>query len=355
MAVGDPCMPHQPCQARSLFLACYAISLAQGQTLLGKVIKHATIDKYLKSAQALFQARRLPFKPSIDTDYVDIIMHAVKRYESVPNRRKMITDQMTHWLLREAKGLSLDHELRTILDWMIVGRYSGFRKSEWCQSSQTSYEIISDWPGQPPLAILESDVHYLGENEQKLPHTARASEVHFVKFFWRKQKNGANGESKIFARVKEDPDLCPVLATIRIIERAHRLGAPVDEPLAVFQTARKNRAFITDSLTAKHLRRAASAVLNIALSDTDLSLWSTHSIRVTAANLLHRQNFSDSFIMQRLRWKSLAFMEYLRDTIYSATQHSCLKISDSNLPPMAERSYRERSSLELTVTLAAKA
>ena len=29
MAVGNPCMPDQPCQARRLFLACYAISLDQ--------------------------------------------------------------------------------------------------------------------------------------------------------------------------------------------------------------------------------------------------------------------------------------------------------------------------------------
>jgi hypothetical protein len=111
-------------------------------------------------------------------------MHAISRYESVPNRRKMITDQMTHWLLREAKGLSPDHELSALLDWIIVGRYAGFRKSEWCQSSQTSYEVIPDWPGQPSLAIIVSDIHYLGDTKQKLPSTARASEVHFVKFFW---------------------------------------------------------------------------------------------------------------------------------------------------------------------------
>ena len=60
-------MPDQPYQARSLFLDCYAISLTQGQTLLDKVIARATINKYPTSAQAMFQARRLQFKPSIDT------------------------------------------------------------------------------------------------------------------------------------------------------------------------------------------------------------------------------------------------------------------------------------------------
>ena len=50
------------------------------------MIKYATINKNLKSAQALSQARRLPFKPSTDTDYADIIYHAVKWYESVPQQ-----------------------------------------------------------------------------------------------------------------------------------------------------------------------------------------------------------------------------------------------------------------------------
>ena len=97
-----------------------------------------------------------------------------------------------------------------------------------------SYKIISDWPDQPPLAILASDIHYLGANEQKLPSTTRASEVHFVKFFWMKQKNGSNVESKIVVRVKEDSVLCPVLVTIHIIEQVHCLDVPAHEPMAVF-------------------------------------------------------------------------------------------------------------------------
>ena len=142
-------------------------------------------------------------------------------------------------------------------------------------------------------------------------------------------------------------------AAIRIIDRAMRLGAPVDEPIAVFKHKSNRRAFIKDSLVADHLRAAASAVLNIDKSDVGLNLWSTHSIRVTAANLLHRERFSDSFIMMRLRWSSYAFMDYLRDTIYAAEQHAGLKISDSNLPSLAERSYRLAEPHEAAMASAA--
>ena len=110
-------------------------------------------------------------------------MHAFKWYESVSNKWKMTSDQITHWLIREAKGLSLDRELRAMLDWMSVGKYTGFCQSEGCQLSQTSYEVVPQWPCQPPLASIASDTHYLGENVQKLSSTKRASEAHFVKFF----------------------------------------------------------------------------------------------------------------------------------------------------------------------------
>jgi hypothetical protein len=39
-------------------------------------------------------------------------------------------------------------------------------------------------------------------------------------------------------------------------------------------------------------------------TDKRLDKWSTHSIRVTACNLLHRARYSDTYIKNRLRWKS---------------------------------------------------
>ena len=113
------------------------------------------------------------------------------------------------------------------------------------------------------------------------------------------------------------------------------------------------RRFIIDTLVSKYFHLAVTAILNIKKSDEDLQLWSTHSIRVTAANLLHREQFADSFIMKRLCWRSLAFMDYLRNTIYAAEQHACLKISDSNLPPLVERSYRIDEPHEAVVAAAA--
>ena len=54
-------------------------------------------------------------------------------------------------------------------------------------------------------------------------------------------------------------------------------------------------------------------------------------IRLTAANLLHRQKFLDSYIQNRLRWENDAFRVYSRNTFYTADQHT-LYILESNLP-----------------------
>ena len=63
-------------------------------------------------------------------------------------------------------------------------------------------------------------------------------------------------------------------------------------------------------------------------------------IRLTATNLLHRQKFLDSYIQNRLRWKEDAFKLYLRNTFYTADQHT-LYILESNLPPTHERQICE--------------
>ena len=47
---------------------------------------------------------------------------------------------------------------------------------------------------------------------------------------------------------------------------------------------------------------------------------------------------TDSYIQQRLRWKSLAFRDYLCNTIYSAAQHkAALHISANNVPTLHNR------------------
>ena len=115
---------------------------------------------------------------------------------------------------------------------------------------------------------------------------------------------------------------------------------PRTEPMAVFKNQRGQPTFITDALVNSLLREAASATLNLTRGHPELQLWSTHSIRVTAANLLYRQQLSDNYTMTRLRWVSNAFLVYQRNTVHSADKHSkaaCIKLSHDDLQAASYR------------------
>ena len=336
------------CQSRNYFLACYSIALVQGNTILGGSIRSRTLRHYINDAKQLFTALKIPTRSHGNTDYIDIIYTAVKKYEKVANRRNMISDSMMTWLLSSSKESSLDSATSAIIDWIILGRYTGYRKSEWCQSSQTSFETVDEWPGKPPRAMMFGDFTFLDGKERRISFNTSCltDDIYHVIIQWRFQKNGQNGEEVTFTRDMVNPQYCPVLAACRICFRALRLSTPKNEPIAVF-SGKNKRLFITDRLITKILRESAMAVLNLGRDDKELSRWSTHSIRVTAANLLHRARFADSFIQKRLRWRSTSFLGYLRNTIYAGIQHSTgLHISDSNLPSMSERVYRKEEPHE---------
>jgi hypothetical protein len=302
----------------------------------------------------LFTSRKCPWHND-EEDYIKLVLNALEAYETVPDRRNMITDEMMYWLHAKASAAHPDSSIAAIVDWTILGRYAGFRKSEWCQSSKSDYARIEHWPTpQPPLAFIASDMVFLGHREERVRTTPRSTDMQslltligYVEICWRHQKNNQNGEKISFARDDDKPDFCPVRAALRIILRAQRLGVPPDMPIAVCASNKREYNFITDTAVASLYRDAASAVLKIPRGSNDIKLWSTHSLRVTAANLLHREKYSDSFIQTRLRWRSNTFLMYLRNTLYSATQHTrALTLSSGNLPPPHARTYREPEVLE---------
>ena len=150
MGLQDPCMELQPPEARDYFLACYAVSLIQGHTIKGNYVKHSTLKVYMKEALGAFDGRGL--SPKSDQGYTEIVMTAHRKYESTPKRRHMITGSMMAWLIKETDKAPPDSELRAIVDWIIIGRSTGYRSSEWCQNNEGDYARIQ-WTGRPSLAV----------------------------------------------------------------------------------------------------------------------------------------------------------------------------------------------------------
>jgi hypothetical protein len=126
--------------------------------------------------------------------------------------------------------------------------------------------------------------------------------VAFMNLCFCKQKNNDNGQTLTYRRRTGSNWMCPTQASLNIVRRARRLGMPSGHPAAVYHdTAAGKRRQITASQVATFLRHIARKVFNIPARHKDLLAWSCHSIRITAANLLHRARFSDSFIKNRLR------------------------------------------------------
>ena len=116
------------------------------------------------------------------------------------------------------------------------------------------------------------------------------------------------------------------------------------EPIAKYKTSEGKVLFITDKHVKTILQQAAKEKMGIT-DPAILSKWTSHSQRVTAANELHRLGFNALFIKHRIRWKSDAFIKYLRHTIHVARKHTAamslnesnLKLHTSNLDKVNER------------------
>jgi len=292
-------------------------------------LQSSTIHEYVKAAAALWTDRELddPYNPDeikLKENFPKIIIDALSKYEDMPNRKETVTDSMFQYIIDMAKNEPEDSQLAALRDWFIWSRYGGPRRAEWCQTTRTKYQCIpKDEPGEDePYAFWLNDISARDSKGRLLNlKQAKLNQIHSMNVKWRYQKNGQNGEEITYYRDYENPDWCAVVALWNIVQRAYRLNIPAKEPIAKYKDAKGRVYFLTDYHVKAALRKAAKVVLNISDKDT-LSKWSSHSLRVTAANELHRMNFSEAFIKKRLRWRSDAFLVYLRNTTHIAREHT---------------------------------
>ena len=199
--------------------------------------------------------------------------------------------------------------------------YTGFRLSEWAQShscvSKNKQKQATLWKlsrKQDSISIIKHDITF-GYSIDGTQHVA-------IRYRW--QKNGQNGE-KVLYGASANPNRCPVIAASNILRRAELLKIPDDAPLSWF-CINKERHLITDKYITKALRNAARTAHSVSNS-TDLNRWSPHSIRVGACVALHEAGADTLLIQNQHRWRSDAFLVYLRHTPFVAARHSKLLLS----------------------------
>jgi hypothetical protein len=322
--------------------ALYAQHLAQGHTLFCRTIKVSTIKKYLLALAVFFRgfgSHERDFRmsdnnvliPELSKLYADL-----QRWETVPNRREPFTLEMLHVLhsLVLSTHVSADSDLAALLDWFTIGLFAGLRKSEWAQDSGTTLVGSQqlNFRGETQ-AFCINDFRFELSNGKRVQGyavlSAPAETVTKLRITFRTQKNGENGEEKLFARNARPQGCCCVRAAIRVVERFHRLRGSVDltTPLAIFRAADGQCCLITSDLVEREMRKLAAKVYHLdpVKDRTALQRWSCHSLRVGACVILHGKGFTESQIKFLLRWRSNAFTMYLRNlAVLSHAQNTAM-------------------------------
>ncbi|KAI2514099.1 hypothetical protein MHU86_483 [Fragilaria crotonensis] len=306
----------------------YATHLATGSSLHFKTLKASTIACYLHDV-ATFLGRFRPIDPrfvsAADTTLAPVIAQVLaeqRRWEMIPNRREPFTVEMYSAIA----NMPTDHRDDCCLNaamanWTLCNLYAGCRGIEWAQTQSHHRPINTYFVNrfQNAYAFALADVLCLTSNSSPLTIAqalTHPSTVEKIKLRFEEQKNGENGEWKLFTRNSKNPHLCFVSNFLRILVR-HKLltnSSPV-QPLSVYRGTDGIPYNITTVDIDNILRQAAAKVYNLdpATHRATLQLWSSHSLRVGACTLLYSQGFSEMEIKYLLRWKSNAFMTYLRN------------------------------------------
>jgi len=305
-------------------MACYAVYLASGNTLLCRSIKSSTLTTYLDAVAHLYLSHNFanPTRDFTGRTALKIkeVISEQKRWEQMSNRKEPLTWDMVHHHSSFHSLVPPDSLNHAISDWLIVGMYTGFRLSEWAQSCSTlrSLRDVARNRCGLPTACLLADVQFRSASNLLLP-TYDTSAM-YVQIRWRVQKNNDNGQIISFAR-HPSPERCPVLAMHRIITRSKRLCHDSSLPLAIYLTSSSKVRYFTDHDITSVLRSTAKTLYNLH-KQSDLARWTAHSIRVGACVALHEAGCDGITIQQRLRWRSNTYLMYLRNTRHLADQHT---------------------------------
>lgn len=319
-------------------LAAYAVYLSRGATITAKAIKVDTIKQYVFSVAsflALFSGRDARYDSPSDRTFGTLLSPVYKdleRFETVPDRREPYTPEMHQEAERVATSYrQRDHRLLipALTDGFAMGLMAGFRLAEWAQHSgfpDPLHPMLNhlEHPNIKTRALCPADVRVETVTHQRLSSLAILSvPVTSIRKIWikfRTQKNGYHGEERIFTR-NPDSGHCFVAAMYRSLTRFKDLQSVLPtltdiSPLSIYwDPMSKSVRSITATDIESFMRSLAVTVYDLhPLKDKKaLQKWSAHSLRVGACVLLHAMGFSTLDIQWLLRWRSNAFMAYLRN------------------------------------------
>ena len=158
----------------------------------------------------------------------------------------------------------------------------------------------------------------------------KLSSAQTVSITFENQKNGEKMET--VTQFRTDIDICPVRMWATTV---HRIRSYPDStsstPIDAFRTNNKTFA-ISGDVMRTYLRRTVERIGPDRLG-IKTSTVGTHSIRASFAMMMLLNHVEDSILMKKGRWKSAAFLAYIRAQInafgYDTSKRMVHKISDN--------------------------
>ena len=328
-------------------LAMYAIHLATGSSIYLRTLKPATIKQYVyavSSFLAYFSGQ--DFRKDVDRDaamgsVLGPVYRALDQFDSLPDRREPWTPAMQRRLESHAipwRTSSPNGVCCTLSDWFALGLCAGFRLSEWAQPASHGDPLhpqVKKLGNRTYVqALLAQDVRICTISNQRavglatLQHPVESIRKVWITFRW--QKNRQFGEERMFTRNPTPGGHCFVANMYRVLCRFQTLTTrdslpQASTPLGIYHDiAHGNTRLITSEIIEAVMRNVVS--LECGLDPVDdaeaLQRWGSHSLRVGACVSLHAMGFSPLDIKWLLRWRSDAFMAYLRNIAILADRHN---------------------------------
>jgi hypothetical protein len=158
----------------------------------------------------------------------------------------------------------------SLRNWFGCGLLGGFRLSEWAQDTNVdlSSAPLLDDSGVPKAFCLPGVDFRLDNNKRvsmrealRLPPAA----IHRSLITFTHQKNGNNGETRVFVQNKQNPTLCFVTLMLRIVQQFDHLAGweATSTPLAIYQSSTGTVCFITANDINCTMRATAAAVYGL--------------------------------------------------------------------------------------------
>lgn len=337
-----------------LQMALYAQHLATGSTLMCQSIRLNTIKLYVRQVNGFFMLfnrwETNPLMvPGTTTFFRELkgVYDEVSRWESLPDRREPFTVEMLNAMHDGTFGSHHDHFslFSCCRDWFGSGMYTGYRRTEFCQDSRRSVDTpLTNIFGDTQAFCLDDVTwqlfdgkHLTGAQCLLYPRSA----IYKGWMCWRTQKNRENGEIRLFTQPDEAADYSWIKFLYSIVKRFVALRGPDDKttPLSVYRDESGCTVLLNAADVEKVMREVAATVYNLdpttASGKAALQKWSCHSLRVGACVLLHTMGFTDTQIQWILRWKSMAFLVYLRNIANLSDKHSfAFNLAAQGRPPI---------------------